>query len=102
MKKFSISSKSLKNQNYVSLSVKKVYPVYLIQEFEGVNVISSAEAEYNKISTERLKLASITDLIQIVENDFYTGVFGGKVKVKEGVFKFDHDTKGYELIKTNC
>ena len=100
MKKINISSKSLKNQNYISLSVKKVYPVYLISEFEGVNVISSAEAEYNKISTEGLKLASITDLIQILEDDFYTGVFGGKVKVKEGIFRFDHDTKGYELLKS--
>jgi len=100
MKKFKISTKALYSAKYwrvVDALSHKVYPVYLLPSFED-GIITSSEAEYSKISTEGLELASLTDIIQVVESDFYTGVIGGRVRVKEGVFKFSFDTKGYELI----
>jgi len=100
MKKFKISTKSLYSAKYwhvVDALAHKVYPIYLLSsDIDGI--ITSAEAENLKISTESLKLASLTDIIQIVESDFYTGVIGGRVQVKEGIFKFSFDTKGYELM----
>jgi len=101
MKKFKISTKALYNAKYwhvVDALSHKVYPVYLLPGFEDAGIITSAEAEYNGISTEGLELASLTDIIQIVESDSYTGVIGGRVQVKEGIFKFSFDTKGYESM----
>ena len=69
MKKFKISTKALYSAKYwrvVDALAHKVYPVYLLPSFEDAGIITSAEAEYNGIITEGLELASLTDIIQVL------------------------------------
>jgi hypothetical protein len=67
---------------------------------EESNLISSVEAKEYGINTKNAKLASIEDCkTEVKINNDLANAFIGKIKVKEGIFKFDFDKKEYIKIK---
>jgi len=64
------------------------------------NIISGIEAKEFNINTKNAELASIEDCkTEVKINNDLANAFIGKIKVKEGIFKFDFDKKEYIKIK---
>lgn len=60
------------------------------------NLISSVEAEENKISVAGCHLASITKLTESIVNNGDADAFGGTViECSEGFYKYDYDQHCY-------
>ena len=71
--------------------------VYVKKSYEG-GTISSAEAEFDGISTENLHLASLEDCKkQVVQGeDGFDMAYLGPIEVQEGCFEFNFDLGKYQ------